>query len=104
VGWLRPRQSKFARSRPAIIAARRAAEANQRVARRGPRTLPAFTPRGFWVRIVVFGGSLLVYLWGVLIMSRERSRAGVVLLSLLAALSLTRFIVTVMRRPFRRPR
>jgi len=53
---------------------------------------------------VVFDGSLLVYLWGVLIMSRERSRAGVLLLSLLAALSLTRFIVTVMRRPFRRPR
>jgi len=53
---------------------------------------------------VVFDGSLLVYLWGVLIMSRERSRAGVLLLSLLAALSLTRFIVTVMRRPFRRSR
>ena len=104
MGWLRPRQSRFARSRPAIIAARRAAEANQRVARRGPRTLPAFTPRGFWVRIVVFGGSLLVYLLGILIMSREHSLAGVVLLFLLAVLSLTRLIVTVMRRPFRRPR
>jgi hypothetical protein len=66
-------------------------------------TLPAFTPRGFWIRIVVFGGSLLVYLWGVLIMRREHSLAGVVLLSLLAVLSLTRLIVTVMRRPSRRP-
>jgi hypothetical protein len=67
-------------------------------------TLPAFTPRGFWIRIVVFGGSLLVYLWGVLIMRREHSLAGVVLLSLLAVLSLTRLIVTVMRRQSRRPR
>jgi hypothetical protein len=67
-------------------------------------TLPAFTPRGFWVRIVVFGGSLLVYLWGVPIMRREHSLAGVALLSLLAVLSLTRLIATVMRRPSRRPR
>jgi hypothetical protein len=67
-------------------------------------TLPAFTHRGFWIRIVVFGGSLLVYLGGMLIMSREHSLAGVALLSLLALLSLTRLIVTVMRRPTRRPR
>jgi hypothetical protein len=67
-------------------------------------TLPAFTPRGFWIRIVVFGGSLVVYLWGAMIMSREHSIAGVALLSLLALLSLTQLIVTVMRQPSRRPR
>jgi hypothetical protein len=67
-------------------------------------TLPAFTPRGFWIRIVVFGGSLVVYLWGAMIMSREHSLAGVALLSLLALLSLTQLIVTVMRQPSRRPR
>jgi hypothetical protein len=67
-------------------------------------TLPAFTPRGFWIRMAVFSGSLLVYLWGMLIVSREDSLAGVVLLSLLALLSLARLIVTVTRRPSRRPR
>jgi hypothetical protein len=67
-------------------------------------TLPAFTPRGFWIRIVVFGGSLVVYLWGAMIMSREHSLAGVALLSLLSLLSLTQLIVTVMRQPSRRPR
>jgi hypothetical protein len=67
-------------------------------------TLPAVTPRGFWIRIVVFGGSLVVYLWGAMIMSREHSLAGVALLSLLALLSLTQLIVTVMRQPSRRPR
>ena len=67
-------------------------------------TLPAFTPRGFWIRIVVFGGSLVVYLWGAMIMSRVHSLVGVALLSLLALLSLTQLIVTVMRQPSRRPR
>ena len=67
-------------------------------------TLPAFTPRGFWIRIVVFGGSLVVYLWGAMIMSRVHSLAGVALLSFLTILSLTQLIVTVMRQPSRRPR
>jgi hypothetical protein len=64
-------------------------------------TLPAVTPRGFWIRIVVFGGSMVVYLWGAMIISREHSLAGVALLTIL---SLTRLIVTVMRQPSRRPR
>jgi FtsH-binding integral membrane protein len=70
-------------------------------------TLPAVTPRGFWIRIVVFGGSLVVYLWGAMTISREHSLAGVALLSFLSfltILSLTQLIVTVMRQPSRRPR
>jgi hypothetical protein len=67
-------------------------------------TLPAVTPRGFWIRIVVFGGSLVVYLWGAMTISREHSLAGVALLSFLTILSLTQLIVTVMRQPSRRPR
>jgi hypothetical protein len=66
-------------------------------------TLPAFTARGFWTRVVVFGVSLLVYLWAVLIMTREHSVVGVVLVSVLALLSLTRLIVTIRRRPARPP-
>jgi hypothetical protein len=58
--------------------------------------LPALTHRGFWTRIVVFGAML--------VMVRERSPAGVALTCLLALLSLTRIIVTVIRRPARSPR
>jgi hypothetical protein len=47
----------------------------------------------------VFGAGLLVYLWAVLIMIQEHSPIGVVLLSVLALLSLTRLILTVSRRP-----
>jgi hypothetical protein len=66
--------------------------------------LPALTHRGFWTRIVVFGVSLLVFVGAVLVMVQERSPAGVALTYLLALLSLTRIIVTIMRRPTRSPR
>ena len=63
-----------------------------------------FTQRGFWARIVVFGGSLLLYAWVVRLMTREHSTAGIVLFSLLALFSVAGLIVTLMRRPSRRPR
>jgi hypothetical protein len=66
--------------------------------------LPALTHRGFWTRIVVFGASLLIFVGAMLVMVRERSPAGVALTCLLALLSLTRIIVTVIRRPARSPR
>ena len=67
-------------------------------------TLPAFTPRGFWTRGVVLAALLLAYLWVVLVMLREHSMVGLVFLSLLALFSLIQLIVTIMRRPSRRPR
>ena len=66
--------------------------------------LPPFTPRGFRTRVVVFGANLLLYLWVVLIMAREHSLVGVVLISLLALFSLLGLIGTVWRRPSRHPR
>jgi hypothetical protein len=66
--------------------------------------LPALTHRGFWTRIVVFGASLLIFVGAMLVMVPERSPAGVALTCLLALLSLTRIIVTVIRRPARSPR
>jgi hypothetical protein len=62
-------------------------------------TLPALTPRGFWTRVAVFGASLVVYVWAVLIMAREDSLVGVVLPSLGALLGLTRLVVIVWLRP-----
>jgi hypothetical protein len=47
----------------------------------------------------VFGAALLVFAWAVLIMLREHSTIGVVLLSLLALLNLTRLVLTIKRRP-----
>jgi hypothetical protein len=67
-------------------------------------TLPALTPRGFWTRVAVFGASLVVYMWAVLIMAREDSLVGVVLLSFGALLGLTRLVVIVWLRPSRRPK
>jgi hypothetical protein len=66
--------------------------------------IPTFTHRGFWARIVVFGGSLLLYAWVVRLMTREHSTAGIALFSLLALFSVAGLIVTLMRRPSRRPR
>jgi hypothetical protein len=66
-------------------------------------TLPPFTPMGFWTRVVVFGAGLLLYLWLVRIMA-EHSLIGIVLIFVLALLSLTQLIATVMRRPSRRSR
>jgi hypothetical protein len=69
--------------------------------------IPAFTPRGFWTRIVVFGASLLVYAWGVRLMAREHSIVGVLgiaVFSLLILFSGGGLIATLMRRPPRRSR
>jgi hypothetical protein len=66
--------------------------------------IPTFTQRGFWARIVVFGGSVLLYAWVVRLMTREHSTAGIVLFSLLALFSFAGLIATLMRRPSRRPR
>jgi hypothetical protein len=63
--------------------------------------LPPLTPRGFWTRVAVFGAGVLVFAWALMIMLRERSLIGVVLLSLLALLRITQLIVTVKRRPRR---
>ena len=54
--------------------------------------------------MAVFGASLVVYMWAVLIMAREDSLVGVVLLSLGALLGLTRLVVIVWLRPSRRPK
>jgi hypothetical protein len=67
--------------------------------------IPAFTNRGFWARIVVFGVSLLIYAWGVRLMAREHSIVGVLgiaLFSLLILFSGAALIATVMRPPPRR--
>jgi hypothetical protein len=65
-------------------------------------SIPRLTPRGFWTRVAVFGASLLVGVWAGLIMLREGSLIGVVLLSLWALLNLTRLVVTVVKlRPRR---
>ncbi|HVD12948.1 MAG TPA: hypothetical protein VNK73_00700 [Actinomycetota bacterium] len=67
-------------------------------------TLPPLTPRGFWIRVLVFGAGLLVYLWAALIMIREHSRVGVVLVLLLILFNLAGLVGTARRRPVRRPR
>ena len=67
-------------------------------------TLPALTPPGLLDPHAVFGASLVVYMWAVLIMAREDSLVGVVLLSLGALLGLIRLVVIVWLRPSRRPK
>jgi hypothetical protein len=66
--------------------------------------IPTFTARGFWTRIVVFGASLLVYGWGLRLMARAHSIAGIAIFSLLVLFSGVGLIVTVTRRPARRAR
>jgi hypothetical protein len=69
--------------------------------------IPAFTRRGFWTRIVVFGASLLVYVWGVRLMAREHSIVGVLgigVFSLLILFSGGGLIATLRRRSPRRSR
>jgi hypothetical protein len=69
--------------------------------------IPAFTHRGFWTRIVVFGASLLVYAWGVRLMAREQSIVGVLgiaVFSLLILFSGGGLIATLMSRSPRRSR
>jgi hypothetical protein len=69
-----------------------------------PMALPAFTQRGFWTRIVVFGVSLLVYAWGFRLMAREHSILGIAIFSILILFSGAALIATVMRPPPRRSR
>jgi hypothetical protein len=69
--------------------------------------IPAFTHRGFWTRIVVFGASLLIYAWGIRLMAREHNIVGVLgiaVFSLLILFSGAGLMATVVRRPPRRSR
>jgi predicted cation transporter len=69
--------------------------------------IPAFTHRGYWTRVVVFGAGLLVYAWGLRLMAQEHSVVGVLgiaVFSLLILFSGAGLIATVMRRPPRRSR
>jgi hypothetical protein len=67
-------------------------------------TLPALAPRSFWTRIVVSGVNLLIFLGAALIMARQHSLAGMVLVSLLVLLSLAQLVGAVARRPSRHPK
>ena len=64
--------------------------------------LPALTPRGFWIRMVVFSGTLVGYVSVAVIMAREHSLAGVVLFAVLALFSLAGLGATFWRRSLRR--
>jgi hypothetical protein len=66
----------------------------------GSRPVWALTRRGFWIRVMVFSVSLLVYTRVVLIMSKSATSSAipVVLPSVL------RLIVIVVHTPSRRPR
>jgi len=69
--------------------------------------IPAFTHRAFWIRIVVFGASLLVYAGGVRLMAREHSIVGILgiaVFSLLILFSGGGLIATLMSRSPRRSR
>jgi hypothetical protein len=67
-------------------------------------TLPPLTPRGFWTRVITLRASLVAYLWANADQDQEHSLIGVALLRFLILLSLAELIVTVVRRPLRRPR
>jgi hypothetical protein len=41
--------------------------------------IPALTHRSFWTRLVVCGGSVLLYAWVVRLMTQEHSTIGTVL-------------------------
>jgi hypothetical protein len=64
--------------------------------------LQALTPRGFWIRVVVFSVTLVAYVSAAVIMARENSLAGVVLFAVLALFSLTGLAATFWRRSPRR--
>jgi hypothetical protein len=63
--------------------------------------LPALTPRGFWIRVIVISATLAVFLFAALIMAREHSPAGIVLFAL-ALFSLAQLAATFWRRSPRR--
>jgi hypothetical protein len=67
--------------------------------------VPALTPRGFWLRVVVFTAVLLAYTWAAFLMARKHFWFGVGFMVLPILLSLIRVIViAVMARPSRHPR
>ena len=68
-------------------------------------SVPALTPRGFWIRVVLFTAALLVYTWAAFIMARKHFWFGVGFVVLPILLGLARVIVVVvMGRPSRHPR
>jgi hypothetical protein len=67
--------------------------------------VPALTPRGFWLRVVVFTAVLVVYIWAAFLMARRHFWFGVGFIVLPILLSVARVIVVVvMGRPSRHPR
>jgi hypothetical protein len=64
--------------------------------------LPALTPRGFWIRVIVISGTLAVFVLAAPIMAREHSPAGIVLFAILALFSLAQLATTFWRRSPRR--
>jgi hypothetical protein len=66
--------------------------------------ITVLTHRGFWTRIVVCGTGLLVYVWGMRLMAREHSIAGIALFSLLILFNSAGLTATLIRRPPRRTR
>ena len=64
--------------------------------------LPALTPRGFWIRVIVISATLAVFVVAALIMARWHSPAGIVLVAILALFSLAQLAATFWRRSPRR--
>ena len=53
-------------------------------------SVPALTPRGYWIRVVVFTAALLAYTWAAFLMAREHFWFGVGFIVLPILLSLAR--------------
>ena len=67
--------------------------------------VPALTPRGFWLRVVVFAAALLIYIWAAFLMARKHFWFGVGFIVLPILLSLARVIlIAFVARPSRHPR
>lgn len=66
--------------------------------------LPALTPRGFWIRVIVISATLAVFVFAALIMAREHSPAGIVLFAILTLFSLAQLVATFWRGSPRRLR
>jgi hypothetical protein len=68
-------------------------------------SVPVLTPRGYWIRVIVFTAALLAYSWAALIMAQKHFFFGVGFIALPVLLSLARLIVIAgMHRPSRPPR
>jgi FtsH-binding integral membrane protein len=66
--------------------------------------LPALTPRGFWIRVIVISATLAVFVFAALMMARVHSPAGIFLFAILALFSLAQLGATFWRRSPRRLR